>query len=625
VGLIKFFINGRDSFIWSNGLLTSGEIMLNSIRTRLLAATILIVILSLLVNTFVNYTVSARANQRLLDASLTSLAESHVATIQHWVAARSAHIEALLPSISEDNPLSSLKLISVAGDFFNVFEVAAGKKFIASDMSGVPEGFDATIRPWYQEAKQAGKTILTNPYVDIGTGKLTVTVASPLVEQGVFQGVVGGDIDISDVTDNVRMINPTKHSFGMLIAADGTIIAHPDDALTLKPLKSISENISLTQLLTSKTPFQATISGREAYMIALPIPGTSWYIAIARDLEEAQQGMRDQLMMSALVTIVLIVLSSLFIHYLVRSSIKPLDRTRVLMDEMMDAIAAGNGDLTRRLPVMGNREVVQIASAFNRFVDKLAAVIGTIHYGSESVRSTSLEISQGTQELATRTETAAANLQQTSAALEEISATAMNAASAADRANTAVLEAAEVARSSGESIGEVTQTMNGIERASEKIGNIIGVIDGITFQTNILALNASVEAARAGEQGRGFAVVASEVRNLAGRSAEAAKEIRELVENTVYSVSTGVRQVQQASNTIQEVVDSVSSVTVMMSEISRSAQEQTTGINEINQAVAQLDSMVQKNAALVEASSASSGALQKQATELAQVVGQFKI
>ncbi len=335
--------------------------------------------------------------------------------------------------------------------------------------------------------------------------------------------------------------------------------------------------------------------------------------------------MRDQLMMSALVMIVLIILSSLFIHYLVRSSIKPLDRTRVLMDEMMDAIAAGNGDLTRRLPVMGNREVVQIASAFNRFVDKLAAVIGTIHYGSESVRSTSLEISQGTQELATRTETAAANLQQTSAALEEISATAMNAASAADRANTAVLEAAEVARSSGESIGEVTQTMNGIERASEKIGNIIGVIDGITFQTNILALNASVEAARAGEQGRGFAVVASEVRNLAGRSAEAAKEIRELVENTVCSVSTGVRQVQQASDTIQEVVNSVSSVTVMMSEISRAAQEQTTGINEINQAVAQLDSMVQKNAALVEASSASSGALQKQATELAQVVGQFKI
>lgn len=331
--------------------------------------------------------------------------------------------------------------------------------------------------------------------------------------------------------------------------------------------------------------------------------------------------MRSLLLTSTGSLFVLIALAALIVSFITKRSIGPLIRVR----EAMDSIAQGTEDLTQRLAVDGKDEVAQIASAFNRFIDKLAVVMKTIRSSRESVRIASEEIAAGNIDLSSRTESAAASLQQTSAALEQISSTVSLSASSSREANNAVLMAASVARRGGESVHDVIHTMNAIEAASEKIGNIIGVIDGIAFQTNILALNASVEAARAGEQGRGFAVVANEVRNLASRSAEAAKEIRMLINTTVESVSSGAKQVHLTGDTMQEIVSSVSSVTTIMAEINQAADEQMKGIAEINTAVAQLDTMVQQNAALVEESTTASAALQDQANDLAVAVNQFRL
>ncbi|MCT4702211.1 methyl-accepting chemotaxis protein [Enterobacteriaceae bacterium H20N1] len=595
--------------------------MFNSIRSRILIATVLIVVCALSVNTFINYLISNSANTKSINNTLTSLAASHTATVDQWIETKVSQIASLVPHVTDADPVPLLTQIAASGNFMNVDIGYPDKRDISSDPSGIPPGYDPTSRPWYIQAVEAKKAVVTNPYLDVTTRKLIVTVAAPRIDNGQLLGVVEGDINMDAVIANVRAIHPTEDSFGMLMDADGTIIAHADESLTLKPLSEIAPGLNLAQLLQSRIPVQADIAGRATFMIAMPVKGTSWFIVVAMDKAEATASMRSLLWTSTASLFVLIALAALIVTLITRRSIGPLIRVR----EAMDSIADGTEDLTRRLKVDGKDEVAQIASAFNRFVDKLAVVMKSIRSSSESVRIASQEIAAGNIDLSSRTESAAASLQQTSAALEQISSTVALSASASREANSAVLSAAQVAQRGGASVRDVIQTMNAIEAASEKIGNIIGVIDGIAFQTNILALNASVEAARAGEQGRGFAVVANEVRNLASRSAEAAKEIRMLINTTVASVSSGAKQVHQTGDTMQEIVSSVSSVTTIMAEINQAADEQMKGIAEINIAVVQLDTMVQQNAALVEESTSASAALTGQASDLAVAVNQFRL
>jgi methyl-accepting chemotaxis protein len=256
---------------------------------------------------------------------------------------------------------------------------------------------------------------------------------------------------------------------------------------------------------------------------------------------------------------------------------------------------------------------------------RLLELVGQVQVSTDSINTASAEIATGNQDLSARTEQAASSIQQTASAMEQLTATVKHSADSARAANQLSATAAEVAQRGGAAVLQVVHTMDEINASSKKIADIVGVIDGIAFQTNILALNAAVEAARAGEDGRGFAVVASEVRNLAQRSAEAAKAIKALIGASVDKVETGSRLVASAGATMADIVASVQRVTDTIGEISTAAAEQSDGIGQVNLAVSQLDRMTQQNAALVEQSAAAAESLKDQAHRLAQVVSVFRL
>jgi methyl-accepting chemotaxis protein-1 (serine sensor receptor) len=304
---------------------------------------------------------------------------------------------------------------------------------------------------------------------------------------------------------------------------------------------------------------------------------------------------------------------------LVRGIVRPLE------EAVRIAGAVADGDLTQSIDVKSNDETGRLMRALKEMNDGLVKIVGQVRGGTDTIATASGEIAAGNLDLSSRTEQQAGALEETASSMEELTSTVRQNADNARQANALAVSASEVAGKGGAVVAQVVDTMRAIDASSTKIADIIGVIDGIAFQTNILALNAAVEAARAGEQGRGFAVVASEVRNLAQRSAAAAKEIKALIDDSVQTVNHGSELVEQAGATMADIVHSVSRVTDIMAEITAASQEQTAGIEQVNSAITQMDQTTQQNAALVEEASAAAQALQEEASRLAQAVGTFRL
>ncbi|GKT16926.1 methyl-accepting chemotaxis protein [Acidovorax sp. SUPP2522] len=299
--------------------------------------------------------------------------------------------------------------------------------------------------------------------------------------------------------------------------------------------------------------------------------------------------------------------------------------TRSVAVAVQLAEAVAQGDLSTSVRTEGRDEIARLLQALATMNDRLSAVVDSVRGNAESVANASVQIAQGNADLSQRTEEQASSLEETAASMEELGSTVQHNADSAQQANQLARSASGVAVRGGEVVGQVVQTMKGINDSSRRIADIISVIDSIAFQTNILALNAAVEAARAGEQGRGFAVVASEVRSLAGRSADAAKEIKALITDSVERVERGTALVDEAGTTMSEIVSSIQRVSDIVSEISAATAEQSSGVSQVGEAVSQMDQVTQQNAALVEESAAAAESLKAQAQQLVDTVAVFRL
>ncbi|KWF32782.1 chemotaxis protein [Burkholderia diffusa] len=600
--------------------------MRSSIRARILLASLAIVSIALTFNTALNYKIASDFNRDSIHANLDAILAGHEAGIEDWVRTRTQMIASLGTAVLSDDPGPALRQVAAAGGFTNVFVGYPSKIARFADPSHVPADFDPTERPWYRDPARTGRPVVTSPYINAGTGEPVVAFAVPIFHAGELKAVVAGIVAIDTVVANISAIHPTPASFGMLVNRSGNIVAYGDRKRMLRPLTELVPTLTTERLVAAAArentgPFRATIAGRSKLFAVRTVPGTDWLALVALDESEATAGMHSLLMASIVALAVLVAIAAAIIGAVTRIAFRRLSVVR----DAMESIGSGAGDLTQRLPDKGIDEVAQIAKSFNVFVGKLNDVMRRVCDTSESVRHAAVEIATGNHDLSRRTESAAASLQQTAASMEQITATVTQSADAARQATGTSTAAMEAASRGGTVIAEVVSTMVEIEMASGKMREIITVIDGIAFQTNILALNAAVEAARAGEGGRGFAVVAGEVRSLAQRSAQAAKEIKTLIDSNVSRVSSGAGLVRTAGSTMDEIMGSVSNVMTIVDEIANAADEQSRGVVEVNRAVTHLDEMVQQNAALVEESAAAASALQGQATELANTVGQFRI
>ena len=410
---------------------------------------------------------------------------------------------------------------------------------------------------------------------------------------------------------NAVQKDPEQQKLGQAIAGSAAdlikVIRGQRDAIEKGDLNAF--NALNEQIVAPARQFHDSLAALASY-------ANAHNTAIVKDFDNTDSVFKAVYLTLGLVTLVLLAAVYMGLRKLV---VLPLTGAV----KRLDAIA--RADLSEHIGVMGDNEIGRLFAAMRRMQQSLGKLVGEARGSSNSIYVGSTEISRGNTDLSSRTEEQAASLEETATSMEQITATVKQNADNARQASSLANDASATASHGGEVMDKVTATMRGITDSSKKVAEITGMIDSIAFQTNILALNASVEAARAGEQGRGFAVVAGEVRNLAGRSADAAREIKQLIESSTRQVSDGSALVEQAGNTMREVVTAVKRVTDIMDEISAASQEQSSGIEQINQAVSQMDEVTQQNAALVEQITAAAASLEEQARRLETSVAVFRL
>ncbi len=423
-------------------------------------------------------------------------------------------------------------------------------------------------------------------------------------------------------------------SAGPLEALIGAPGASPDLARLYSGIKDIErQSVDTTKAIIAAVEKGDTTAAQGLLWTLAKPQYVQWLAAINKliDFEEERIQVENRIaaqqasgflavMLTALV--VALVVGATLAWMIARSILGQLGAEPTELGAAAQRVAAGN---LSALPGAEHAPAGSVLSSLGSMQASLAQLVGQVRSASDSIATGSQEIATANLDLSQRTETQASNLQQTAASMEQLSGTVKTSAATAGQANQLATSASAAAVKGGAMVGTVVSTMGDIAASSKKIADIIGVIDGIAFQTNILALNAAVEAARAGEQGRGFAVVASEVRNLAGRSAEAAKEIKSLISASVEKVEVGARQVNEAGASMSEIVSQVERVSQLINELSSASAEQSTGISQVGEAVTQLDQVTQQNAALVEENAAAAESLKHQAAKLAKVVSVFKL
>jgi len=557
----------------------------------------------------------------------------------------SDEIDVLLPGLVDQNqdqnvfgggiwPLPNKR--EAGRDKFSTFFArdASGKLAVNTHWNS-PESLKYWEQPWYKNGvdSTAGHCTWAKAYQDDASPQPRTNCAMPIYKGTDLYGVSTIDVTLGFFNHLVADKEAEIHGEIMIVETDGKIVSnttHISSDIVLKNISDIAasspfaaELAKLMPTLQGQTSVHADFdsAGEAQTMFLTAIPGSPWLLATAVPTSALTTQSNRILLKLALVQVPLLALLLIVLLAGIRVFMKRLG----VLKGNIDALSAGDADLTRRLPSGGGSEFDAVAFSFNTFLERLQILLQGVSTSADAIASSSSQIASGNQDLSSRTEAQASSLEQTAASMEELTSIVKQNADNALQANVLVADASTLAAKGGNVVSQVVDTMGSINSSSKRIVDIIGVIDGIAFQTNILALNAAVEAARAGEQGRGFAVVASEVRSLAQRSATAAKEIKELIADSVTSVDRGTDLVGQAGTTMADIVRSVSSVVTILNEIMSASKEQSLGIEQINQAITQLDDATQQNAALVEQAAAAASSMHGQTTKLEELVGAFKL
>ncbi len=595
---------------------------MTSLKTRLIVVIALLATVCTIVLTMGSYIKLKAQIEVDLNNEMRGVAAGYNSMFSNWINGNLALVESLAQGLAKGGDLqASLTMVQKGGQFLSVYQGQPDKKFTTIPDEKLPPGFDPTVRPWYTAALQAKKPIVTAPYMGVAPPGLMITFAAPV--DGGNAGVVGGDVFLTKIAEQILNIKLAGGGYAFLLDKSGQVLAHGDQSKVMKPAREISADLTIDNLpllAAQKDPFVGNIGGNPHFMLVQQIAGTDIYLALVIDKKKALAALDEILLLAVLVLVGILAIMIPLSTWLIGHMLADLQHVR---DAMTD-IAAGGGDLSRKIEIHGNDEVAQTARAFNQFCEQLRVMVADVRSATDSIALSSSEIATGNMDLSGRTEQQASSLEETAASLEQLTAAVKNNAESAKQANAMSLNAAEVATTGGEVVGQVVHTMQGISTSSKKVVDIIAVIEGIAFQTNILALNAAVEAARAGEQGRGFAVVASEVRTLAQRSASAAQEIKSLIEASVQQVHAGSQLVDKAGASMNDIVQAVQQVVTIINEITTASSEQSSGIMQVNQALAHMDSATQQNAALVEEAAAAASSLENQVHKLKTAMAAFR-
>lgn len=487
-------------------------------------------------------------------------------------------------------------------------------------------------QPWYKDGMAApkGQCAWAKAYQDAASPQPRTNCAMAIYKNGTAWGVATIDVTLGFFNQLAKQMGETIQGNVLIVEADGKVVGNgalvnaapklenlADVQMPMAaPLKTLLNGVG-NQLL--ETTYDS--SEGEQTLFVQAIPGSPWYLASSLPTSLLKAQSHNMLTRLGLVQIPLAVILLLVSLGFVRAMMKRLN----VLNSNIEALSTGGADLTQRLPASNSPEFNAVAQSFNQFISYLQGLLQQVGDSALAITAASREIASGNANLSSRTEDQASSIVETAASMEQLTGTVRQNADNATHANQLAGDASQVAARGTEVVRQVVTTMGEIHHSSRKVVDIISVIDSIAFQTNILALNAAVEAARAGEQGRGFAVVASEVRNLAQRSANSAREIKKLIEESVANIDTGSALVEQAGQTMDELMKGVSSVTTLMSEIMSASREQSLGIEQVNVAITQLDGTTQQNAVLVEQVSAAAQAMESQSTQLERVVQSFRL
>jgi methyl-accepting chemotaxis protein len=485
---------------------------------------------------------------------------------------------------------------------------------------------------WYKDGLAAakGQCAWAKAYQDAASPQPRTNCAMGIYRNGAAWGVATIDVTLGFFNHLAKEMGDAVQGQVLIVEADGKVVGDASLIDSTPKLRNLSElttpmAASLRTALTSagSEASQSTYDGEDGNhaLFVQQISGSPWFIASDVPTALLSKQTNSILTRLGLVQIPLAILLLLVLLGFIRTMMKRLSG---LNDNIL-ALSTGGADLTQRLPNSSSPEFNAVAQSFNNFIEYLQGLIRQVGESAMAITSASKEIASGNLDLSARTEEQSSSIVQTAASMEELTGTVRQNADNATHANQLAGDASRVAARGSNVVKQVVVTMGEINTSSRKVVDIISVIDSIAFQTNILALNAAVEAARAGEQGRGFAVVASEVRNLAQRSANSAREIKKLIEESVANIDQGSQLVQEAGSTMDELMNGVSSVTTLMSEIMSASREQSMGIDQVNTAITQLDSTTQQNASLVEQVSAAAQAMEEQSVQLELVVSSFKL